>query len=48
MKTINTDAFKFVDGIRKSYGKFSDKIFIGGLTGCKGDAYKPEEALSEI
>ncbi len=47
MKTINTDAFKFVDGIRKSYGKFSNKIFIGGLTGCKGDAYKPEEALSE-
>ena len=48
MKTINTDAFLFVDTIRKSYGNFSEKIFIGGLTGCKGDAYKPEEALSEI
>lgn len=47
MKTINTDAFLFVDNIRKSYSNFSDKIFIGGLTGCKGDAYKPEEALSE-
>lgn len=47
IKTINTDAFLFVDNIRKSYGCFSDKIFIGGLTGCKGDAYKPEEALSE-
>lgn len=47
MKTINTDAFLFVDSIRKSYGSFSEKIFIGGLTGCKGDAYKPEEALSE-
>ena len=47
MKTINTDAFLFVDTIRKSYGNFSEKIFIGGLTGCKGDAYKPEEALSE-
>ncbi len=47
MKTINTDAFLFVDNIRKSYGNFSEKIFIGGLTGCKGDAYKPEEALSE-
>ena len=33
--------------IRKSYGNFSEKIYIGGLTGCKGDAYKPEEALSE-
>ena len=47
MRTINTDAFKFVDDIRKSYGNFSNKIFIGGLTGCKGDAYKPEEALNE-
>ena len=47
MKTINTDAFLFVNNIRKSYGNFSEKIFIGGLTGCKGDAYKPEEALSE-
>ena len=33
--------------LEKSYGYFSEKIFIGGLTGCKGDAYKPEEALSE-
>ena len=47
MKTINTDAFLFVDNIRKSYGGFSEKIYIGGLTGCKGDAYNPEEALSE-
>jgi S-methylmethionine-dependent homocysteine/selenocysteine methylase len=47
MKTINNDAFLFINNIRKSYGGFSEKIFIGGLTGCKGDAYKPEEALSE-
>lgn len=47
MKKINTDAFLFVDKIRKSYSNSSEKIFIGGLTGCRGDAYKPEEALSE-
>lgn len=47
LKSINTDSFLFVDKIRKSYGNFSKKIYIGGLTGCKGDAYKPEEALSE-
>ncbi len=47
MKIINTDAFAFVDKIRKSYGSFSEMIYIGGLTGCKGDAYKPGEALSE-
>lgn len=47
LSTINKDAFLFVENIRKSYGSFSEKIYIGGLTGCKGDAYKPEEALSE-
>jgi len=47
IKTINVDAFAFVDEIRKSYENFSEKIYIGGLTGCKGDAYKPEEALNE-
>jgi len=47
LKNINTDAFIFMDRIRKSYGSMSETIFIGGLTGCKGDAYKPEEALSE-
>jgi S-methylmethionine-dependent homocysteine/selenocysteine methylase len=47
IKTINVDAFSFVNEIRKSYENFSEKIYIGGLTGCKGDAYKPEEALNE-
>jgi S-methylmethionine-dependent homocysteine/selenocysteine methylase len=47
MKTINTDAFLFVNNIRKSYGSFSEKIYIGGLTGCKGDAYKPGDALTK-
>lgn len=47
LSSINEDAFLFVDNIRKSYGSFSEKIYIGGLTGCKGDAYKPEEALDE-
>ncbi|MGQ9799372.1 MAG: homocysteine S-methyltransferase family protein, partial [Ignavibacterium sp.] len=36
-----------VDKIRKSYGVFSEKVFIGGLTSFKADAYKPDEALSE-
>lgn len=47
LRKINKDAFNFVNGIRNSYHSFAEKIFIGGLTGCKGDAYKPEEALSE-
>lgn len=46
VKKINTDAFNFLNTIRKFYGDFSKMIFIGGLTGCKGDAYKPGEALN--
>ncbi len=45
-KNVNKDAFLFLNKIRKSYGEYSQKIFIGGLIGCKGDAYKPAEALS--
>lgn len=47
LRTINKDAFDFVNKIRNSYENFLDKVYIGGLTGCKGDAYKPEEALNE-
>lgn len=42
---VNGDNFRFLDGIRSTYGRFSREIFIGGLTGCANDAYKPEEAL---
>ena len=44
---INRDGFRFVSTIRESYGDYADWIYIGGLTGCKGDAYKPQEALAE-
>ena len=47
LRTINKDAFDFVNEIRNSYENFLDKVYIGGLTGCKGDAYKSEEALNE-
>lgn len=43
---INGDCFRFVSEIRKEYGEYSKQIFIGGLIGCKGDAYKPDESLS--
>ncbi|MEE4354956.1 MAG: homocysteine S-methyltransferase family protein, partial [Desulfococcaceae bacterium] len=44
---VNQDAFRFMDNIRRTYGEYAEKIFIGGLIGPKGDAYHPEEALSE-
>lgn len=43
---VNADCFRFLSDIREKYGDYSKKIFIGGLIGCKGDAYKPEEALT--
>ena len=45
-RDVNGDNFKFLDSLRKSYGKYSDKILICGLMSCKGDAYVPEESLS--
>lgn len=44
-KDVNLDCYKFLAEIREEYGEYAEKIFIGGLIGCKGDAYKPGEAL---
>lgn len=43
---VNRDCFLFVDELRSSYGNYARKILIGGQMGVKGDAYKPQEALS--
>jgi S-methylmethionine-dependent homocysteine/selenocysteine methylase len=45
-KDVNGDCFRFLAAIRASYGEYANQIYIGGLIGCKGDAYKPEEALT--
>ncbi len=44
-KTINKDAVNFMFEVRDLY-KSSVNIKIGGLIGCKNNAYKPEESLS--
>lgn len=43
---VNGDNFRFLDSLRKSYGKYAEKIVICGLMSCRGDAYMPGEALS--
>ncbi len=43
---VNGDNFRFLESLKNSYGAYSQKIFICGLMSCRGDAYKPEEALS--
>ncbi len=43
---VNGDAVRFLAGIRKDLGDYASQVLIGGLTGCRGDAYDPEQALS--
>lgn len=40
------EAAEFLNEIKSSYNSHSPKILVGGLMGCKGDAYKPEEAMA--
>ena len=44
---INQDNARFLADIRASYGAIQQPIFIGGLMGPRGDAYRPEEARSK-
>ena len=46
-KDVNADCARFLKEVIAEYGAYADQVFQGGLIGCKGDAYKPEEALSE-
>lgn len=43
---VNGDNGRFLDDLRKSYGKYAEKVIICGLMSCRGDAYNPAEALS--
>ena len=45
-RDLNGDAVRFLQSIRDTFGDYGSKIYIGGLMGCRGDAYKPQEALS--
>lgn len=40
-----TDSCIYLNEIKSQYPDFSHKIFIGGLLGCKGDAYQSEGVL---
>ncbi len=46
-RDVNGDGARFLQGIRASLGAYAGSVFIGGLAGCRGDAYRPEEALDE-
>jgi homocysteine S-methyltransferase len=44
-RDVNRDNVSFMQGIRKEAGQYSERILLGGLIGCRGDAYKPSDAL---
>ena len=44
---VCAESFSLLHGIRSSYGPYSERIVIGGLMGCRGDAYDPADALSQ-
>nr|WP_240672711.1 homocysteine S-methyltransferase family protein [Corallococcus coralloides] len=39
------EAVGLLAGLREEVGSRGEGVFIGGLVGCRGDAYRPEEAL---
>jgi S-methylmethionine-dependent homocysteine/selenocysteine methylase len=43
-RPVNSDAVRFLAGIRDRQGPFASRILVGGLVGSAGDAYRPEEA----
>ena len=45
-RDLNGDNFRFLHGLRREYGEYAGKVAICGLMSCRGDAYRPEEALS--
>ena len=45
-KHVNRDCTIFLTDIRKEYAGYSSLILIGGLMGCRGDAYDPRAALT--
>ncbi|HEY9113351.1 MAG TPA: homocysteine S-methyltransferase family protein [Bacteroidales bacterium] len=40
-----SDSCSFLNRIKESYNEYSEKIMLGGLMGCKGDAYSGEKIL---
>ncbi|WP_434347598.1 homocysteine S-methyltransferase family protein [Myxococcus virescens] len=44
-RDVFTEAVRLLAGLRDELGERETRIFIGGLVGCRGDAYQPAEAL---
>lgn len=42
---VNADNVHLLQHLRREFGSYADKVAIGGLIGCRGDAYRPAEGL---
>jgi homocysteine S-methyltransferase len=47
VQEVSDEAFRLLDQVRDGYGSYAKSIFIGGLLGCRGDAYSAGDALPE-
>ena len=43
---VNADNLGLLQNLRSQTGTYAHQVMIGGLIGCRGDAYRPDEALS--
>jgi homocysteine S-methyltransferase len=43
--TVNTDAVRFMRDVCRPFYNRQPPVIVGGLMACRGDAYKPQEAL---
>jgi homocysteine S-methyltransferase len=45
-RAVNADNLRVLQDLRQSTGAYGAQVMIGGLVGCRGDAYQPAAALS--
>ena len=46
VREVNRDCVRFLTGLVGELGGYAKQVLVGGLMGCRGDAYDPHEALS--
>ena len=46
-RDLNGDNFRFLADLRNTYGDYACNVAVCGLMSCRGDAYKPDEAMTE-
>jgi homocysteine S-methyltransferase len=44
-RRVNADAAEFLRALVADYGGYAENVHLGGLIGCRGDAYRADDAL---